>query len=293
MPDSRAPNAWRSTIRCTTPSLARASAPMSPSTTAILCIGRIAATGDADIYFLTNQSRAAVRGQGEVPRTAAHPRTLGRRHGHQTTRQLLGRRSPHRGRTRSRLRGTRRSSCSGSRPSRRSSACPCRRRPVLETLDRTVEGEVPRRPRRARGSASARTALLDRTATCRASAITPAAPRYSRAFRLPARTAGTSSRVDLDLGAVGEMASVRLNGQDLGTWWSPPFRRDVTHALRGGENQLEIRVTNYWANRLIGDEQAGGAEIHVFNASTLPGRRTTAPLRIVGAGAPAGNIRCP
>ncbi|MCX6873867.1 MAG: glycosyl hydrolase [Verrucomicrobia bacterium] len=35
----------------------------------------------------------------------------------------------------------------------------------------------------------------------------------------------------------------------------PPFRMDVTAALKAGANMLEIRVTNTWANRLIGDEQ--------------------------------------
>jgi hypothetical protein len=63
--------------------------------------------------------------------------------------------------------------------------------------------------------------------------------------------------VELDLGDVAELARVIVNGRDLGTWWSAPFRRDITGALHVGENRLEITVTNYWANRLIGDEQPG------------------------------------
>ncbi len=59
----------------------------------------------------------------------------------------------------------------------------------------------------------------------------------------------------LDLGVVRDIASVRLNGRDLGVIWTAPWRVDITAALRTGENQLEIRVTNCWANRLIGDEQ--------------------------------------
>jgi hypothetical protein len=57
----------------------------------------------------------------------------------------------------------------------------------------------------------------------------------------------------LDLGNVRVMASVRLNGQDLGVLWKAPFRVEVTRALRAGENQLEIAVANLWPNRLIGD----------------------------------------
>ena len=59
----------------------------------------------------------------------------------------------------------------------------------------------------------------------------------------------------LDLGAVREIAEVRLNGRDLGVLWKPPFRVDITKAARAGRNLLEVRVTNLWPNRLIGDEQ--------------------------------------
>lgn len=62
-------------------------------------------------------------------------------------------------------------------------------------------------------------------------------------------------RVLLDLGRVEVLARVRLNGHDLGTLWKPPFRVDITPILQEGENQLEVRVTNLWVNRLIGDER--------------------------------------
>ncbi len=61
------------------------------------------------------------------------------------------------------------------------------------------------------------------------------------------------SRVFLDLGVVKVMAGVRLNGRDLGTAWTAPFRVDATAALQSGTNTLEIRVANLWPNRLIGD----------------------------------------
>lgn len=65
----------------------------------------------------------------------------------------------------------------------------------------------------------------------------------------------SKSKVALDLGRVEVIAEVWLNGKSLGTLWKPPFQFDVTGALRDGENELEIRVTNLWPNRLIGDEQ--------------------------------------
>ena len=62
------------------------------------------------------------------------------------------------------------------------------------------------------------------------------------------------SRVWLDLGEVQNLAEVRLNGSACGLLWHAPFSVDVTEALRDGENRLEIRVTNLWVNRMIGDE---------------------------------------
>jgi hypothetical protein len=37
--------------------------------------------------------------------------------------------------------------------------------------------------------------------------------------------------------------------------WKPPYRLDITDAVRSGDNDLEIQVVNLWPNRLIGDEQ--------------------------------------
>ncbi|MBI5685885.1 MAG: hypothetical protein HZC54_12500 [Verrucomicrobia bacterium] len=63
------------------------------------------------------------------------------------------------------------------------------------------------------------------------------------------------SKIFLDLGRVAIMADVTLNGKPLGILWKPPFRVDVTDALKAGENKLELRVVNLWINRMIGDEQ--------------------------------------
>jgi hypothetical protein len=58
----------------------------------------------------------------------------------------------------------------------------------------------------------------------------------------------------IDLGEVKNIARVRLNGQEAGVLWCSPWRVDVTRALRGKGNELEVTVANLWPNRLIGDE---------------------------------------
>ncbi|WP_231426199.1 glycosyl hydrolase [Pedobacter sp. Leaf250] len=57
----------------------------------------------------------------------------------------------------------------------------------------------------------------------------------------------------LDLGVVKNIASVKLNGKNLGTIWTSPWRVNISQALKPGENNLEIEVINQWPNRLIGD----------------------------------------
>ena len=57
----------------------------------------------------------------------------------------------------------------------------------------------------------------------------------------------------LDLGKVCDMASVKLNGIDLGAVMFSPMRVDVSGAIKKGVNKLEIEVVNRWPNRLIGD----------------------------------------
>ena len=65
----------------------------------------------------------------------------------------------------------------------------------------------------------------------------------------------TKGRAFLDLGNVKNIAHVFLNGIDCGTVWKEPWTVDVTCALREGDNELIVEVTNLWPNRIIGDLQ--------------------------------------
>jgi hypothetical protein len=78
---------------------------------------------------------------------------------------------------------------------------------------------------------------------------------YVKDIHVRSKLVAKREAIILDLGHVKNVASVRLNGKDLGVLWKPPFRVEVTGVLRPGKNRLEIKVTNLWANRLIGDEQ--------------------------------------
>jgi hypothetical protein len=51
------------------------------------------------------------------------------------------------------------------------------------------------------------------------------------------------------------MATVEINGKEIGVLWFPPFKVDITDFVKAGSNTLKISVTNTWANRLTGDEQ--------------------------------------
>ena len=49
----------------------------------------------------------------------------------------------------------------------------------------------------------------------------------------------------LDLGTVGEVAQLKINGIDCGIRISSPYRFDISDALRDGENTVEITVSNH------------------------------------------------
>jgi len=77
----------------------------------------------------------------------------------------------------------------------------------------------------------------------------------------------------LDLGTIANMAEVSINGKDCGTLWTFPYKVDVSNALKKGKNTIIIKITNTWANRLIGDQKLPKEERLTW---------TTAPFRLEG-----------
>jgi hypothetical protein len=80
---------------------------------------------------------------------------------------------------------------------------------------------------------------------------------YSKNIEVPENWLNQGDQIWLDLGKVKNLAEVWINGKSLGIIWKTPFRVEVTDALKTGSNRLEIKVTNLWVNRLIGDQQPG------------------------------------
>ncbi|MHC4143395.1 MAG: glycosyl hydrolase [Planctomycetota bacterium] len=73
---------------------------------------------------------------------------------------------------------------------------------------------------------------------------------YSTTFKYSKTNA---KDVFIDLGNVGIMATITLNGKEVGTSWMTPYRLKITEAIKAGENRLEVNVVNVWRNRLTGD----------------------------------------
>jgi hypothetical protein len=61
--------------------------------------------------------------------------------------------------------------------------------------------------------------------------------------------------VYLQFDEINNIAEIDLNGKNCGVLWTYPYRKNISKALKKGENTLTIKVTNTWANRLIGDEK--------------------------------------
>lgn len=80
---------------------------------------------------------------------------------------------------------------------------------------------------------------------------------YKTSFNVPSKQmVDKQSVICLDLGVVKHVARVILNNKDLGVVWTAPWNVNLpAKLLKKKGNQLEIQITNVWANRLIGDEQ--------------------------------------
>jgi len=115
---------------------------------------------------------------------------------------------------------------------------------------------------------------------------------YTKTIQAPAGWFKIGTRLLLDLGDIKNLAEVTVNGQPLGVLWKTPFQVDVTDALQPGANALQVKVTNLWVNRLIGDRQPDAAKKYTYTTqqfyqagSPLLPSGLLGPVRIVRSAA--------
>mgnify|MGYP002726648089 CR=1 FL=1 len=112
---------------------------------------------------------------------------------------------------------------------------------------------------------------------------------YKTTVTIDSTQLATSARIFIDLGVVKNIADLSINGTPAGVLWKAPFRTaDIKPLLKEGDNLLEIKITNVWRNRMIGDVQPGEKHpvtaIRRFYKSTdklLPSG-LLGPVRIIG-----------
>ena len=66
-----------------------------------------------------------------------------------------------------------------------------------------------------------------------------------------------AGRWQIDLGDVRESARVYINGHFIGCAWCVPFVLDCKNALKAGDNEIRIEVTNLPANRIADYDRRG------------------------------------
>jgi (4-O-methyl)-D-glucuronate---lignin esterase len=89
---------------------------------------------------------------------------------------------------------------------------------------------------------------------------------YSKSVDVSASSLKSGTHVWIDLGSVKNLAEVFVNGKPIGVVWKQPYRVDATSALKAGTNSLEIKITNGWANRIIGDRQPNVTKTYTFTS---------------------------
>lgn len=111
---------------------------------------------------------------------------------------------------------------------------------------------------------------------------------YSKIINIQKDWIVPGSPLLLDLGSVKNLAEVIVNGKSLGIAWKKPFVVDIASAVKPGDNSFEIRVTNLWANRLIGDQQPGVTKKITYTTVPFYGARSSlvpsgllGPVRII------------
>jgi hypothetical protein len=105
---------------------------------------------------------------------------------------------------------------------------------------------------------------------------------YTKTIELEASALKGGAHLWIDLGDVKNLAEVTVNGKPLGIVWHAPYRVDATTALQPGKNQLTIKVTNAWVNRLIGDERPNAVRITFADTKPYNANSPLLPSGLLG-----------
>ena len=89
---------------------------------------------------------------------------------------------------------------------------------------------------------------------------------YTKTIQAPPDWFKHGTKLSIDFGEVKNLAEVSVNGKPLGIVWKTPYRVNVTEALKPGPNTFEVKVTNPWVNRIIGDRQPNAAKTYTFTS---------------------------
>ena len=111
---------------------------------------------------------------------------------------------------------------------------------------------------------------------------------YTKTIQAPANWFKKGAHLWIDLGDVKNLAEVIVNGKKLGVVWHTPYRVDATAALKPGGNEVTIKVTNAWVNRLIGDQQPGATK---YTSADVKPYKASSPLLPSGLLGPVAVVR--
>jgi hypothetical protein len=80
---------------------------------------------------------------------------------------------------------------------------------------------------------------------------------YRTVLKVGADFAATGHSVILDLGAVHDAATVTVNRMTFPSMLFPPFKLDITQAIRAGDNALTVEVVNMSQNAMVDPSATG------------------------------------
>jgi hypothetical protein len=117
--------------------------------------------------------------------------------------------------------------------------------------------------------------------------------RYSIDFTLPKEYLRSDQKIYLDLGRVGNVAEVAINGKQSGIVWMRDQKPEVSGALNEGNNHLDILVTNTLINRIANMEKAAPIPADLISRYGSKDKMTEVPREFGFSPLPAAGLLGP